>query len=248
MGTSKSFSETGHSMIPNWSDLSNSLTRNTNGGIITISNKQNILSDYVAALGGASIGGRGGSKVGGRSSIKTAKRIGSFFNSFINSGYNLRDTLNSLGLTDLSGKTVSDVINHLIEYCSGIASTIDDKAAKEASKDLFNELAANTDAIEEFEYQLTAIFNEKTSEDLIIKYFGYYIFEHISIWFFEHLIKSKNEQDTNFLYGQLKDYIFENLNTLQRKNPLQNIDWSGEVADRLIKNIQQDVLNVFELS
>lgn len=246
MGTSKSFSDTGHSMIPNWPDLSNSITRNTGGGSIPQSNKQKILSNYVSTLGGAAVGGRGGSKVGGRSSIKTAKNIGAFFGNFIASGNNLRETLSSTGLAELGNKSVSDVVNHLIEYCSGAASTIDDKAAKEASKDLFNELAESAKNIDELEENLSATFSVYTSEDLIIKYFGYYIHEHISIWFYEHLIKSKNENDANNLYAELKDFIFENLKVLHRRNPLQNIDWGSNEADRLIKNIQQDVLDIFE--
>ncbi len=33
---------------------------------------------------------------------------------------------------------------------------------------------------------------------------------------------------------------------MHKRNPLQNIDWGSDEADRLVKNIQQDVLTVFE--
>jgi len=246
MGTSKSFSDAKHSMIPNWGTLSSSMTSNCNSSTITINKLSDILNNYVTALGGASVGGRGGSRVGGKSGIKTAKKIGSLISTFTNSGNNIRETLSSLGITDIETKSVADIINHLIEYCSGTASTIDANAAKEASRLLFEELLSSAENIDDIEKILATTFEKESSEDLIIKYFGYYIFEHLSKWFYEHLIKKKNESDCNSLFRQIKDFIFVKIEDMQKNNPLQNIDWSSEKADRLIKNIQQDILTVFQ--
>ncbi len=246
MGTSKSFSETKHSMIPNWGTLSSSLTTNCNATTLPAIKLNTILSNYVTALGGASVAGRGNSKIGGRSAIKTAKKIGSFFSTFATSGNNIRETLKSIGVKDIENKSVSDIINHLIDYCSETASTIDANAAKEASRLLFEELIARAENIEEIETLLSNRFEINTSEDLIIKYFGYYVFEHLSKWFYEHLIKEKNEADCNSLFRQIKDFIFVRIEGMQKNNPLQNIDWGSKDADRLIKNIQQDILTVFQ--
>lgn len=246
MGTSKSFSETGHSMIPNWGDLSGSITRNCNGTYLSFEKKNNILKNYVSSLGGSSVGGRGGSLVGGRSSLKTARKLGSFFGAFSDSGGSIREALKSTGLINLEGKTVSDVINHLIEYCSGASSTIDDVAAKEASRHLLEDLFATANDIDEIEELLSKEFQTYTFEELIIKYFCYYVYEHLSKWFYEHLIKKKGVNDCNNLFRQIKDYIFESLKITQKTNPLQKIDWSSKEAERLIKNIQEDVFKVFE--
>lgn len=246
MGTSKSYSDTNHSMIPNWGDLSNTMTSNCDSSILPTNKKQNILKKYVSAIGGASRAGRGGSKIGGRGGIKTAKKIGSIFSTFTTSGNNIRETLQATGLEDIDNKSVGDIINHLIEYCSGIASTIDDIAAKEASRLLFEELISDANNIDEVQDLLSEKFQTHTSEEMITKYFGYYINEHLSKWFYEKLIKDKNERDCNNLFRQIKDFIFEKISSMHKNNPLQNIDWSSENADRLIKNIQQDVLTVFE--
>lgn len=246
MGTSKSFSDVKHSMVPNWGTLSSSLTTNCNSTPLPSHKLQSIMGNFVSALGGASTGGRGGSKVGGRSSIKTAKKIGGVFSTFINSGNNIRETLESTGLSDIDNKSVGDVINHLIQYCSGSATSIDDNAAKEATRLLLEELMGQAESIDEVQILLEETFTANTLEDLIIKYFGYYINELLSKWFYENLIKNRSESDCNNLFSQIKNFIVERVGDMNKRNPLQNIDWSSHEADRLIKNIQQDVLTVFE--
>lgn len=245
MGTSKSFSDARHTMVPNWGDLSSSMTTNCDSSTISPTKLQNILNNYVATLGGAVVGGRGTSKVGGKGGIRTAKKLGAFFGSFSQSG-NIRDALTHIGLTDLENKTVGEIIDYLIEYCSGTASTIDESAAKEASRQLLEELIASATDIDQIEELLNSKFETSTSEDVIIRYFGYYIYEHLSRWFYEHLIKKKSENECNNLFRQIKEFIFERVLTLNKTNPLQNIDWSSDQAETVIKNIQQDVLTVFQ--
>lgn len=246
MGTSKSFSDVKHTMVPNWGPLSSSLTSNCDSSILAAPKLQNIMRNFVTALGGASTGGRGVSKAGGRSSIRTAKKIGGVFSTFISSGSNIREALESTGLTDIDNKSVGDVINHLIEYCSGSATSIDDNAAKEATRLLLEELIGQAESIDGVQTLLEESFATSTLEDVIIKYFGYYINELLSKWFYENLIKNKKESDCNNLFSQIKNFIVERVADMHKKNPLQNIDWSSQRADTLVKNIQQDVLTVFE--
>lgn len=245
MGTSKSFSNIRHAMMPNWGDLSASVTANCDGNSLPDTKKDRILENYVAVLGGAKKAGRGGSKIGGKGGIRTAKKLGGFFGAF-NRSNNIREALESTGLTDLEDKSVGDIINHLIEYCSGPAATIDEVAAKEATRKLLEELVSNAENIEEMEEMLMGKFEETTSEDLIIRYFGYYIYEHLDKWFYEKLIKDKNQSDCHNLFRQIKDFIFERLKDVQRVNSLQDLDWGSGDADKLIKNIQEDILIVFE--
>jgi len=246
MGTSKSFSDVKHSMVPNWGTLSSSLTTNCNGTTLSTDKKLAILRNFVSSLGGASVGGRGGSKAGGRSSIKSAKKIGNLLSKFVSSGNNIRTTLASIGVTDIENKSVSDIINHLIEYCSSDSSTIDDNAAKEATRLLLEELIGQANTIDEIEDLLSREFESSNLENIIVGYFGNYINEILSKWFYENLIKNKNENDCNNLFSQIKGFIKERVADMHKNNPLQNVDWASQDADRLIKNIQQDVLTVFE--
>ena len=191
MGTSKSFSDVKHSMIPNWGNLSSSLTTNCNSSELTTPKLKSIMGNFVSALSGANTGGRGGSRAGARSSIRTAKKIGGVLSQFISSGNNIRETLAYTGLTDINNRSVGDVINHLIEYCSDSAASIDDNAAKEATRQLLEELIGQAESVDEVETLLEQTFSSNSLEDIIVKYFAYYINELLSKWFYENLIKSK---------------------------------------------------------
>ena len=68
----------------------------------------------------------------------------------------------------------------------------------------------------------------------------------LSKWFYENLIRNRKESDCKNLFRQIKEFIFVKLDDMQKNNPLQNIDWSSNAADNIIKKIQQDVLTVFE--
>ena len=105
---------------------------------------------------------------------------------------------------------------------------------------------ASAKSFDEAEDIMKQVFKENTHEELIIKYFGYYILEHLSIWFYEHLVRAKGKTECTELFRQLKNFIQESLKKMQKKNPLQKVDWGSDEADKLIKNIQQDVLTIFD--
>jgi len=245
MGTSKSYS-TSATGQPQWGDLSRTVTTNCNGGTVTSASLGKIVGNYVNVLGGASSAGRGGSKIGGRSGIKTAKRLGGVLAFFTSSNGDLRQTLTQTGLTDLNERTVADIVNHLIEYCSGPASNIDDRAAKEASRTLLEELTTNASSIDELEYKLKESLESQALEEIIIRYFGYYIIEHLSVMFYEKLVIKKGKTECTNLFRQIRNFIIARLEEMNKTNPLQNLDWGSDAADRTIKNIYQDVLTVFE--
>tara|TARA_R110002020_G_scaffold174401_2_gene365858 strand:- start:2369 stop:3118 length:750 start_codon:yes stop_codon:yes gene_type:complete len=245
MGTSKSYKATVQGQ-PQWGELSSSVTRSCDGGLISTDSLSRILGNFVNVVGGASISGRGGSKIAGRSGIKTAKKLGGFIGGFVDSGGDLSQILSQTGLTNLTGKSVEDVIDHLIEFCSGPASTIDDRAAKEASRKLLEEIAGNASTFEELQESLQNTVDQDTLEDLMVKYFGYYVLEHLSIMFYEHLVTKKGKSECSNLFRQIEAFIIDRLDEMNKTNPLNSIDWGSDDADRLIKNIQQDVLTVFE--
>lgn len=245
MGTSKSYSASIKGQ-PQWGNLSSAVTSNCGNGAVSNANLRNITSRYVGVIGGASSAGRGGSKIGGRAGIRTAKKLGKFFGAFLNTNANLDTTFAQIGLGSVSGKPLDDVINELLEYCSGPSSNLDDVAAKSAAQRILEEFAVGLGTIEEFQTKLTEILSEESLQDIMIRYFGYYIFEHLSIMFYEKLVSEKGKSDCDNLFKQIKEYIFERMKTLNKTNPLSSIDWNGQDADRLVKNIQEDVLKIFE--
>jgi hypothetical protein len=245
MGTSKSYSASIKGQ-PQWGNLSGAVTSNCDGGRITTSNLGNILSRYVSVIGGSGGAGRGNSKIAGRAGIRTARNISRFLGGFSSSGGNVDFALEQLGLTGLRGLPLNDVIDRLLEYCTGPSSTLDDVAAKAASQKILEELVSDAGTIEEWQEQLKETLEKETLEDIIERYFGYYILEHLSVMFYEKLIVEKGKTDCDNLFRQIKDYLFEKIKNMNKTNPLNNINWAGADADRLIRNIQEDVLKVFE--
>lgn len=242
MGTSKAFS--GISGNPNWSDLSRIVTSSCDDGQISKEKLSRITSRFVTLLDGSKIGGRGGSKIGGRAGIRTARRIGNvlsdvknvgFYQAVANSGYNIN-----------SDTTPNEVINYLLEYCSGVASSLDDTAAKEAERQLLEEIATDAKTLADLEKNFTEKVQEFGVEELLIKYYAYYIYEHLSIDFYEKLIKEKGKSKCGNLYNQLKDFLFERVKNISQKKDLSRINWAGEEGDRMVKNIFEDTLKAFE--
>ncbi|RZJ91093.1 MAG: hypothetical protein EOO20_06165 [Chryseobacterium sp.] len=245
MGTSKSYSASIKGQ-PQWGNLSGAITSNCDGHAVASAALGNIISKYVAVLGGAGTAGRGGSKIGGRAGIRTAKNLGGFLGAFSNAGGNISQAFAEVGLPGLEGLPLDEVIDRLLEHCTGPSSTLDDVAAKAASQAILEELVGDAETTEEWEAYLKETLDKESLEEIIERYFGYYIFEHLSVMFYEKLIVEKGKTECEGLFKQIKDYVFEKIKNMNKTNPLKNIDWSGEEADRLTKNIQEDVLKVFE--
>lgn len=244
MGTSASY----HPSLkgkPEWGDLSRNVTSGCNGQDLDNGKLGNIFDKYMKVIGGVNKASSGRSAVMGRAGIRSATNLGKFLGSFISSGYNIDQSLSEIGITDLSTKNLSDIVNHLIEYCSGPASSIDDKSAKEATKLLLDEIIEKADSIDSFKLQLEETLKQETLEEIIIKYFGYYIFEHLSVMFYEKLTKEKGDSKRGKLFKEIKDFILENLKSVNKTNPLRSLNWGSNKAKELINKIFKNVLTVF---
>ena len=242
MGTSKSYG--GIKGNPNWSKLSSSVTHACDTGKISSTKFNNITSNFTALLGGSSYGGRGRSGIAGKAGLKTARKLGGFLNSVRSHG--LRPALSNIGFEFSNNTKVSDAINYLLEYCAGVASTLDETAAKEAERQLLEEIGGDAKSFQDLEKNFEAKIDEYGTEELLIKYYAYYAYEHLSIDFYEKLIEEKGRQATANFYTQLKNFLVEKLKNVALKRDLSKIDWPGEEGDSLVKNIFEDTLKAFE--
>ena len=154
MGTSKAYSGKG---IPNWSNLSGSVTTACATGKIPDKKFNNIASNFVELLGGSNNGGRGNSKVGGRAGIRTAQKLGGFLSDVKSGGF--RSALSGIEF-DYKDKNANDAINYLLEHCAGVASSIDETAAKAAERQLLKEIGSEAKTLEELEKNFEAKIEE----------------------------------------------------------------------------------------
>jgi hypothetical protein len=242
MGTSQSYS--GFSKNPNWKPLSDSITRACDDGTIPSQKLGRVTNRFVNLLGGSKIGGRGGSKIGGKAGIRTAKNIGGFLGDVSSRGFS--QALINSGFAYDGTQTPDDIINHLLEHCAGVAATIDDTAAKEAERQLLEEISSEAKDFQELEKNFQEKVEEYGIEELLIKYYAYYIYEHLSIDFYEKLIKDKGKSKCGNLYRQLKEFLFEKVKNISKNQDLSKIEWNTEEGDRIVKNIFEDTLKAFE--
>ena len=56
----------------------------------------------------------------------------------------------------------------------------------------------------------------------------------------------KGKSECSDTFRQIKDYIHEKMKNINRVNSLKAIKWGTDESDRIIKNIQSDVLRIFE--
>ena len=108
------------------------------------------------------------------------------------------------------------------------------------------ELAAGAETIDDLEASLKSTLDNESLEEVVISYFSYYILEHLSIMFYEKLVEDKGKTECSSLFKQIKDFINSSLAEMNKTNPLDKINWGGDDGDKVIKNIQEDVLKVFE--
>ncbi|MFW5872113.1 MAG: hypothetical protein ACOCUT_03315 [bacterium] len=242
MGTSKAYD--GIKGNPNWSNLSDSVTRACETGPISPNSLNRVTSNFAKLLGGSKYGGRGRSKIGGRAGIRTAKKLGGFLSDVKSKGF--RTALSGIGFVVTDTTKANDAINYLLEYCAGVAALLDDAAAKAAEKQLLEELGSDAKTLEEFEKNFEEKVDEYGIEELLIRFYSYYIFEHLSIDFYEKLIEDKGRRATSNFYTQLKNYLFEKLKNVSRRRDLSKINWPGKEGDELVKNILEDTLKEFE--
>ena len=242
MGTTKSYD--GIKGNPNWSLLSGSVTRACDTGHITNSELKSVAFNFTKLLGGSTFGGSGKSKIGGRAAIKTSQRLGDFLSNAKSKGF--RAALSGIGFEVNAATKVNVAINYLLEYCAGVAVTLDETAAKAAEKQVLEEIESDAKTFKELEENFELYIDEYGVEEILIRFYAYYIYEHLSIDFYEKLIEKKGKIATTNFFKQLKDFLFERIKNVSRKRDLSKINWADKEGNEIVKNIFEDTISEFE--
>ena len=241
MGTSKAYG--GLKGRPTWGTLSSTVTKAVNDGHPTSRSLGNVMSRAVSHLGGSHVASSGRSNTGGRAGVRTAQRLGSFIGSIQNDGF--KDALNLIA----GGQVIEDVnqaINVILEHCAENAGTQDEVAAKAAMRDLLVEIGANAETLEELGEGFDNAIKDYGAEELLVMFFGYYLYEHLCTNFYEKLIKEKGIRETDGFYKDLKDYIVEKTKTISKHRYLRQVDWNTDYGKVLMQEIFRDTLKAFE--
>lgn len=190
---------------------------------------------------------RGGhqSASGSAGSAAPARNVAARFGSFVSDVRSLgfAEAAAKLGLSDLSGRTVSEILLSLHDRIGGDSSTIDEADARQALSDLQQELFKEAENVEDLEAILLDA--SQNLENILERFFGFYIFEQFSRISFERLVQRVGDQKAMSFLKQIKEFIQSALANRATDKKLSKIDWSGSEGADLVSQILDQTLEVF---
>ena len=232
MGTSASYIAS-----PNWSNSKSELTRNS-GSSLGRGGASDFVRKHITNNGGAGSTASGRGVLGsGKSAKTTAARLGGLFSGFSRDGF--EETMRRFGLQDMIGKPIKEIFRAIQEFLDMPGNSIDETDARAALMDLFEEL--EKDADDDIE---TALQN-KTTSDVIVSYFGYYIYEQMRRLHFEDEIKNQIGDNPERHLEEIKEIIQYNIRTIMIDEDCSKIDWFGKEGKTIVNKVIKSVLNSF---
>lgn len=261
MGTSKGY---GMPTGGDWTPLKTEATRfvkasGGNGGNDTATPERllgrylRIVRDYgnyasrVDGSGGKSkTGGKGGSGRLSRVATSTGQQLGGFLSGVNTSG--LADTLREIGLSELIGKSASEVTSGLLDAFAAPASTLDEEAVRTALLELYDEMLAGADTFDKVEAAFSATLNEQGVVKTLANFFGKYLYRLICRDFYESWQKRVGAGQARLKLAEVKDYIFSALRSKFVGKETTKKDWSGKDGLRLSQQVMRNTLEIFEIA
>lgn len=179
----------------------------------------------------------------GKAGIKSAGRIAGFFSGIGSGGLN--QALADIGFGSLQGKTFQEVLDYLLIFCSDSNEGMDETAANNASCEIMKELAelAGND-LEKFEQLIKEYVEGNGMGDLLCKFWGLYIFEHLSQRFEEKVNQQKGVEIGKDTFKIIKDDILGQVKVLNTQRPVAKIDWKGNAGKDEIEKIFDSVIKI----
>lgn len=193
--------------------------------------------------GGAKAISKGKSSSIGKAGLKSSGKLVHFFSNVGSLG--LQSALNEIGFGKLDGKSVEDVIDFLVIYCSDSATGMDETAANKASSEVLNQIAIESDNdIDKFELLMKEYFDGNGLSNLLCSFWGYYIFEHLSQRFQEKITQQRGELISCETFKIIKADILGRVKVLNESRPVSKVDWKGNEGQIEIESIFESIINI----
>jgi hypothetical protein len=239
MGTSKGYSAPG-----SWGPLKSEVTVAARTGAAPAQTAGRILGHFIQQNGGAgrmAHGGGSGGTIGGASGRAVAQRLGGFISAVGDVG--LAEALRREGLSELIGRPIREVLAGLLDKLGGSASTIDDVDARTALAALQDEYLAEAVDAAEVERILQGLVPDL--DDVLGRYFGFYLYEQFCRVFFERLVQRVGEPKALSFLKDIQAFIVASLANRLGSRSVAGVDWKGPEGSRLCADIMQATLDVF---
>ncbi len=202
-----------------------------------------VFKNLIRTGGGSTHVSSGNSKSLGRAGRKSAGKIAGFFSGVSQNG--LQKELNKIGFGSLIGKSVQDILDFLLVYTSGTNTGMDETAASKASCEVFDEIAEQTgNDLDEFEKLIQETVDGNGLENILCRFWGLYIFEHLSQRFAEKIEQQKGSEICKETFKIIKDDILGRIEVLNDHRPIKQIDWNGDEGSKEIDKIFKSIINI----
>lgn len=179
----------------------------------------------------------------GKAGLKSANRIAGLFSGVGNNG--IEKTLTDLGFGSLSGKSFKDVIDFLLIYCSESNQGMDETAANKASCEIMKELELQSaNDLSKFQEIVKELVEGRGLADTLCKFWGLYIFEHLSQRFEEKIQQKKGEDISRETFKIIKNDILGRVKVLNTKREVSKIDWKAPDGKKEIENIFDSIIKI----
>jgi hypothetical protein len=204
---------------------------------------KSVFKNLIKTGGGSSNVSKGKSSSIGKAGLKTSGKIVNFFSGVSSNG--LQQTLEKIGFGNLEGKTVEDIIDFLIVYCSDTTTGLDETAANKASSEVFKEIETEVgNDYDKFEQLLKTYANGNGLSNLLCLFWGNYIFEHLSQRFQEKITQQRGESVSKETFKIIKNDILKGVKVLNEDRPVVKIDWKGQEGKDTIESIFESIINI----
>ena len=188
----------------------------------------------VKAAGGRGSVSSGASRAIGHAGVSIANSFVSAFSEIIKNG--LSDWLERRGVASLDGKSCQDVIDLIRSYIEEGVAGMDSTAANAALEFVLDELDQMIgDDLSEFEKTMNAIMASEDIKVLLDKFFGMYIFSHLSQNFKEKLEYGKGTKVANETMNEIRELILDDIQRNLSGSDASRIDWSTAEGEAFIQ-------------
>lgn len=200
--------------------------------------------DRLVKIGGGSRSiSSGQSKVIGKAGLKSSRKLVSFMSDVQQNGWD--ETLKTIGIGNVAGKTVEEVLDHLKVYCGDSSVGMDEIAANNALCEVLKELGQEAgDNYEDFKSLIESYTEDNKLYDLMTRYFGYYIFEYLSERLEEKISQTRGEDVSAETFKQIKEYIMGRVYRVNKQRTISKIDWHGDEGKKEIEKIFESVIKI----
>ena len=197
-------------------------------------NYHHAVRNLVRAAGGREKVSSGVSRAVGHAGVVIAGGLVSAISEIVKNG--LSDWLSRSGVHSLEGKSCQDVLDLIREYIEDGVAGMDNTAANEALEYVMDELEGKIgDDIDSFDAAMADILATNTIKDLLDKFFGMYIFSHLSQNFKEKLEYEKGTKVMNETMDEIKDLILDDIQRSRGSMDISAIDWGTEEGKAFIQ-------------